>query len=167
MNMNEAVKEIKAANHLDGLAAMLKLVVNEGSSLGFLPPMSDAAAAEYWLGLTRENLLLLAVQVNGEIAGSVQLHLSPKQNGLHRAEIAKLMTHPAYRKRGIGRLLMEKAEQRAKEEGRSLLVLDAREGAPSNKLYHSLGYTAAGKIPNYAKSADGTLHTTVIFYKEI
>ena len=58
------------------------------------------------------------------------------------------MTHPNFRRNGIGRSLMRKAEERAKQENRSLLVLDTREGDPSNKLYKSLDYQEAGKYQN-------------------
>ena len=62
---------------------------------------------------------------------------------------------------------MEEAEEIAIVEGRSLLVLDTREGDPSNFLYTSLGYNEAGRIPYYAKSADGQLDSTVLYYKVI
>lgn len=90
-----------------------------------------------------------------------------KQNGKHRAEIAKLMTHPDFQRRGIGRVLMEEAEKLAKEKGISLLVLDTREGDVSNHLYSSLGFVEVGKIPNYARSTEGYLDTTVYYYKII
>nr|WP_188645914.1 hypothetical protein [Marinithermofilum abyssi] len=67
----------------------------------------------------------------------------------------------------VGRSLMQKAEERVKQEGRSLLVLDTREGDPSNHLYTSMGYIRAGRIPNYAKSANGELHATIFYYKQL
>jgi ribosomal protein S18 acetylase RimI-like enzyme len=76
-----------------------------------------------------------------------------------------MLAHPGYRRNGIGRLLMQRAEERAKQDGRSLLVLDTREGDPSNHLYTSLGYIRAGRIPNYAKSASGELDATIFYYK--
>jgi hypothetical protein len=60
---------------------------------------------------------------------------------------------------------MKAAEERARAESRSLLVLDTREGDPSNLLYTSLGYIEAGRIPGYARSANGELHTTLYYYK--
>ena len=112
-------------------------------------------------------MILFVAKINNRIVGTVQLHLSSKQNGRHRAEIAKLMSHNHYRRKGIGRLLMEAAEEQAKQEERTLLVLDTREGDPSNFLYSSMGYIEAGKIPNYAKSASGELHASVFYYKEL
>ena len=112
-------------------------------------------------------MILFVAKLQGEIVGSVQLHLCSKQNGGHRAEIAKLMTHTGYRRNGIGRSLMLEAEKRAKQEGRTLVVLDTREGDPSNSLYTSLGYIQAGRIPDYAKSANGEFHPTIFYYKNM
>lgn len=77
------------------------------------------------------------------------------------------MVHPHARRLGIARKLMDIAEKTAVQDGRSLIVLDTREGAPSNILYRSLGYLEAGRIPQYAKSANGQLHATVIYYKQL
>jgi ribosomal protein S18 acetylase RimI-like enzyme len=99
------------------------------------------------------------------LANTVQIER--KQNGGHRAEIAKLMTHPNFRRNGIGRALMEKVEACAKQHNRSLLVLDTREGDPSNHLYRSMDFVQAGRIPGYAKSASGELDATIFYYKSL
>ena len=62
---------------------------------------------------------------------------------------------------------MQKAIDRAKQEGRSLLVLDTREKDPSNLFYASLGFAEAGRIPEYAESADGRLDASVFYYKKL
>jgi ribosomal protein S18 acetylase RimI-like enzyme len=147
------------------LSSLLIQVVEDGASIGFLPPLNRSEANAYWESVESPEVILFAAHINGELAGSVQLHLCTKQNGRHRAEIAKLMTSPSYRRKGIGRLLMQAAEEQAKQEGRTLMVLDTREGDPSNLLYASMGYVEAGRIPGYAKSADGQLHATVFYYK--
>ncbi|NOU92432.1 GNAT family N-acetyltransferase [Paenibacillus sp. LMG 31456] len=163
--INEEIKSI--GEPLDELAALLIQVVENGASIGFLPPLTLSEAKQYWEHVLNPDVILFVAKINNQIVGSVQLHLSTKQNGGHRAEIAKLMTHPNYRRKGIGRSLMEMAEERAKQEGRTLLVLDTREGDPSNDLYISIGYIPAGRIPNYAKSASGELHATIYYYKNI
>ncbi|MCX7711718.1 MAG: GNAT family N-acetyltransferase [Clostridia bacterium] len=152
---------------LHQLSLLLVNVVNNGASIGFLPPLPMEVAEEYWRGVIHPDTILWVARMNGIIIGSVQLILCRKQNGSHRAEIAKLMVHTETRRNGIGRNLMEAAEGRAKNEGRSLLVLDTRAGDPSNLLYKSLGYIEAGRVPLYAKSADGRLHETVFYYKQI
>jgi ribosomal protein S18 acetylase RimI-like enzyme len=151
--------------HLDELSELLVKVVDDGASIGFLPPMRKQDAANYWKNVLSPDVILFVAKLNNHIVGSIQLHLSTKQNGSHRAEIAKLMTHPEYRRNGIGRLLMHRAEETAKQMERTLIVLDTREGDPSNKLYSSLGYIQAGRIPNYAKSANGELAATIFYYK--
>lgn len=151
--------------HIDELSKLLIKVVDDGASLGFLPPLRSSEAAEYWGNAPNCDVLLLIAKINNRIVGSVQVHLSTKQNGSHRAEIAKLMTHPDYRRKGIGSSLMKRAEEIAKQERRSLLVLDTREGDPSNNLYASMGYILGGRIPYYARSANGELHATNLYYK--
>ena len=153
--------------HMEELSELLIQVVEDGASVGFLPPLDLAEAMDYWEEVIHPDVLLWVAKNNNRIIGSVQLHLCSKSNGLHRAEIAKLMTHPHYRRLGVGRLLMERAEETARKKGRSLLVLDTREGDPSNFLYNSLGYREVGRIPYYAKSTNGKLDSTVFYYKLI
>lgn len=154
-------------DHREKLSELLMQVVEDGASVGFLPPLDRTEANHYWESVIQPEVILYIATVNEEIAGTIQLHLSGKENGKHRAEIAKLMTSPNFRRMGIGRALMEKAEERAKHENRSLIVLDTREGDPSNALYQSLNYIEVGRIPHFARSADGELHATVFYYKEL
>lgn len=150
---------------MDSLSSLLIAVVEDGASIGFLPPLSEQASIEYWKGVIAPDVRLWVAECNGEIVGTIQLQLSTKQNGMHRAEIAKLMVHPKARRLGIARRLIGTAEDTAVREGRSLIVLDTREGDPSNTLYRSLNYIEAGRIPQYAKSANGKLDATVLYYK--
>ncbi|MFY0758167.1 GNAT family N-acetyltransferase [Metabacillus dongyingensis] len=166
MSYEVEISELKTSEvHIEQLSDLLIKTVEGGASIGFLPPMSHSQATEYWENVLEPNVILLIAKVNHEIVGSVQLHLCAKQNGRHRADIAKLITHPDYRRKGIARLLMQKAEERAKQEKRSLLVLDTREGDVSNQLYISLGFTECGRIPFFAESAEGKLDTTIVYYK--
>lgn len=154
-------------SHINQLSELLVKVVEDGASIGFLPPIELLEANNYWEDLLKPEVILYIAQLNNEIVGCVQLHLCTKQNGSHRAEVAKLMAHPDYRRKGIGRFLMEKVEERAKQERRTLLVLDTREGDASNHLYKSIGFVEAGRIPHYAKSSNGDIHTTVFYYKSL
>ncbi|WP_067566284.1 GNAT family N-acetyltransferase [Ferroacidibacillus organovorans] len=155
------------AEDLNSLCSLLIAVVADGASIGFLPPLTRADARLYWEHLLEPSVRLWVALYDGEVVGTVQLHLSMKQNGAHRAEIAKLMVHPQRRRLGIARQLMDVAGRSAMEANRSLLVLDTRAGDPSNVLYRSLGFVEAGRIPQYALSADGQLDETVIYYRFI
>ncbi|WP_202077611.1 GNAT family N-acetyltransferase [Caldalkalibacillus salinus] len=167
--MNLLVEELKAINEseLIGLTELLKDVVEEGASIGFLHPISAPEAELYWKSVLSSDVLLWVARTNGRIVGTVQLHLDTKPNATHRAEIAKLMVHPELRGKGIGKQLMLSAEATAQRINRELIVLDTRLGDVSNLLYKKLGYTEAGQIPHFAKSSNGQLDGTVIYYKMI
>jgi hypothetical protein len=51
--------------------------------------------------------------------------------------------------------------------GRMLLIMDTRKGGEAEKMCQSLGYVRFGEVPGYAQSGDGSLHTTVFFYREL
>jgi acetyltransferase len=161
---SDTVREI-----LPELVALLRDAVNSGASIGFVLPITDEEATHYWEevveALRGPNRILLVAQAAEKIIGTVQLDLASRPNGSHRAEVAKLMVHTSYRKRGAGQALMNAIEQEARRMGRTTLILDTREGDPSERLYIKLGYTRAGTIPEYARSTDGSLHPTVFMYK--
>jgi acetyltransferase len=154
---------------IPSLAALLQNAVTNGASIGFLLPLSDQEAEVYWQEVAEAiqgpNRILLIAMEGKKIAGTVQLDLAGRANGSHRAEIIKLMVHTSFRQQGIAQALMNAIEQEAKLAGRTTLVLDTREGDVSEKLYTKLGYQRAGTIPEYARSTDGTLHTTLFMYK--
>ncbi|UVI28028.1 GNAT family N-acetyltransferase [Paenibacillus spongiae] len=149
------------------LAKLLIQAVEDGASLGFLSPLSDEDAMNYWEQVIAPGVLIWIAMKDQRIVGTIQLHLAMKPNSSHRAEVAKLMVHPGSRRNGIARLLMQSMEASARLEGRTLLILDTRSGDPSNLLYRSLGYIEAGRIPDYARSSSGELHETVLYYKQI
>lgn len=149
------------------LSKLIIDVVQDGASIGFLPPLAADTASAYWQEVPGPGVLLWAAMEGDTIIGTVQLHLVLKPNAPHRAELAKLMVHPDHRRKGIAGLLIETAEQAAAELGRTLIILDTREGDPSNLLYQSRGYVEAGKIPDYVISADGGMDATVIYYKKL
>jgi hypothetical protein len=62
---------------------------------------------------------------------------------------------------------MERAEQEALSEGKTLLVLDTVTGDAAERLYERLGWTRVGVIPNYALYPDGRLCDTTVFWKAL
>lgn len=153
------------------LTTLLIDCVASGASVGFLPPLTVSEGEQYWDGLEPDlrsgSRLLLVAVVEGRVAGAVQLALCTKKNGLHRAEVEKLMVYTEHRGSGIGRALMAEIEELAKRHHRTLLVLDTRTGDISSTLYRKCGYVEAGQIPNYASSASGRLDATSYFYKQL
>jgi acetyltransferase len=154
---------------LPELISLLQDAVASGASVGFLPPLSEEEACQYWRTvfheLTQGVHILLAARDAGHVVGSVQLAFGTRPNALHRAEVQKLFVLQSQRRRGTGRALMQALEQLAREHRRTLLVLDTRQGDAAEQLYRKLGYCEAGVIPAYAQSATGTFDSTVFFYK--
>lgn len=154
---------------LPKLSALLQDAVTHGASVGFLLPLSNKEALDYWQDVAKAiedpGRILLIAKADDELVGTVQLDMSARANGSHRAEVAKLMVHTSFRKQGIAQTLINAIEVEARSAGRTTLILDTREGDPSEALYTKLGYVRAGVIPEYAKSTDGKLHSTVFMYK--
>lgn len=169
MHQIERLSEEAARPLLPQLVALLQDSVHHGSSVGFLPPLTFEAAQDFWLETLMEvaqgKRILLVSREEGDVTGTVQLALAAKQNGLHRAEVQKLIVHTRFRNRGTARALMSAIEESAREAGRTLLVLDTEQGCPAEKLYEKCGYTRAGVIPQYALNAGGSMISTVVFYK--
>lgn len=157
--------------HLDELAAVLADCVDGGASVGYLAPFSPAQARAELEGMAAEvdrgRRLLLAAFDGGRVVGTVQVILALPPNQPHRGEIAKLLVHRSARRRGVARLLMERAESEASAEGKSLLVLDTVTGDPAERLYERLGWTRVGVIPGYALYPDGRPCDTTVFWKAV
>ncbi|RSK46178.1 GNAT family N-acetyltransferase [Hymenobacter perfusus] len=155
--------------HISALLELLRDAVDAEASVGFLPPLAAAEGQAFWEGVeaavAAETTLLLVAEEAGQLTGTVQLVLATKPNGLHRAEISKLLVHSRAQRRGIGRQLMLAVEELARQHGRSTVVLDTLQGAGSEQLYQRLGYTAAGAIPAFARVPGGELAATVVYYK--
>ena len=154
-------------DQVDELADILIAVVAQGASVGFLPPLAREEAEHYWSRALKPEVILLVAELDDHIVGTAQLELAARANGRHRAEVNKVLVHPGFQRQGIGRKLMTALEEVARREGRTLLHLDTREGDPSNQVYRALGWTEAGRIPKWARSAAGTLDATVFYFKEL
>jgi GNAT superfamily N-acetyltransferase len=156
---------------VDSLAAVLADCVAGGASVSFMAPFSPAQAREVFEGYAEEvergRRVLLAAFDDDRLVGTVQILLALPPNQPHRAEIAKLLVHRAARKRGVARLLMERAEVEARAEGKTLLVLDTVTGDDAERLYERLGFTKVGVIPGYALYPDGRPCDTTVFFKKI
>jgi len=155
---------------LPALCALLEDCVEGGASIGFLWPMSLGEADAYWRSCLApvtdgSKLLLVARDDVGGIIGTVQLVLAERANSRHRAEVSKLMVLRSARNQGTGRALMLALEDEARRHGRTTLVLDTFLDGGAENLYRALGWTEAGRVPEYATWPGGTLGATVYYYK--
>ena len=153
----------------ESLESLLIDCVKSGASVGFIAPLQQYDAKQYWQQVETDLLAgsrkLLVFYVEKQIAGALQLSFCQKANGLHRADVEKLMVHSDFRQQGIGRQLLEFAEKFALENHRSLLVLDTRTNDVASYLYCQQGYIEVGKIPKFVTNEKNEFESTTIFYK--
>ncbi len=72
---------------------------------------------------------------------------------LDEAHIATIAVHPDFRKRGIGRKLMQFGMTDAFDEGARIYHLEVREGnLAAQKMYLDLDYEIVGRRPKYYKN---------------
>jgi GNAT superfamily N-acetyltransferase len=154
---------------LPELVALLQDAVQDGASIGFVQVPAQAEAESYWNGVFEAvqngSKLIWVARTENRVVGTVQLGLESRANGLHRAEVMKLLVHTSARRQGVGRALLERLEIKARSLGRTTLVLDTREGDPSNALYTTLGWVLVGAIPRYVTNPDGSCAATMVYYK--
>lgn len=159
-------------DHLMELAGLLNACVADGASVNFVLPHTVDDSLTFWSDkvhpiLKAGALILLIIKVDNRIAGSVQLDCDTPPNQPHRAEVAKLLVHPDFRRRGIARKLMVEIENYSKRLGRNLITLDTASDN-AEQLYLSLGYERAGIIPDYAKNPlEDKYDSTTIMFKAL
>ena len=101
------------------------------------------------------------------VVGTVQIQPSWAPNQPHRGDVAKLIVHRRARRRGIGRALMETLERTARAAGYTLLLLDTRKGDYPERTLFVDGWVRVGEVPDFAFNPDGTMCTTVFYYKRL
>ncbi|ACC73300.1 GNAT family N-acetyltransferase [Paraburkholderia phymatum] len=162
----------EAAQCIDGLADVLIDCVAGGASVSFMWPLQRTKAIAFWQSVTNavqrgERALLVAEDADGCIAGTVQLVLAQPENQPHRADIAKMLVHRRARRRGVAQQLMAAADAVARDEGKTVLVLDTVTGGDAERLYERAGWQRVGAVPDYALMPDGSFCGTTFYYKHL
>src|ERR1700722_3307302 len=167
----EVLDAAAAASAERRLADILCACVDAGASVSYLPPLGPAVAHTFWQRAATEvaagTRVLIAAWDDAVLVGTVMLELVLSPNQPHRAEVQKLLVHPSARRRGLARALMLRAEQEARQGGRTLLTLDTRARDAAENLYRAMGWREAGRIPGYALNADLTPCDTIFFWKHV
>lgn len=162
----------EAAACTEALADLLIDCVEGGASVSFMWPLPRERALAFWRGVAegvarRERALLIAEDRAGRVLGTVQLVMSLPDNQPHRADVAKMLVHRSARRRGIAQRLMAALDATARDEGKSVLVLDTVTGGDAERLYRRSGWQRVGDVPKYALMPDGALCGTTFFYKHL
>ncbi|TCT05307.1 GNAT family N-acetyltransferase [Paralcaligenes ureilyticus] len=166
------VRASEVVGYVDALSDVLIDCVEGGASVSFMLPLPREKAVAFWRsvaeGVARnERVLLIAEDHAGEVLGTVQMIVSQPDNQPHRADIAKMLVHRKARRRGIARRLMDAIDDVAREEGKTVLVLDTVTGGDAERLYQRAGWLRAGTVPKYALMPDGGFCATTFYYKHL
>ena len=164
------VRRIERATEaqIEALAAVLADCVEGGASVSFMHPLSRDKARAFWRGVADdaangERALFIAEDAAGHIVGTVHLVLAQPENQPHRADLSTMLVRRSARRNGLGEMLMQAAEQTARDSGKTLLVLDTASD-DAERLYQRRGWLRCGVIPGYALWPAGGLCDTVIYY---
>jgi GNAT superfamily N-acetyltransferase len=107
--------------------------------------------------LARSGQQLLIAEVDGHVVGWLHATISEYVEAEACVVICGLVVDRSYRRKGIGRMLIERAEEWAKEQGCSVVRLwSSAPRAASHRFYEQLGYTNIKTQYSFAKSLDPT-----------
>lgn len=162
----------EAAAAVEALADVLVDCVEGGASVSFMLPLARDKALAFWRGVADgvargERALLVAEDGAGKIVGTVQLVTAMPDNQPHRADVAKMLVHRRARRAGVGNQLLAALDALAREEGKTVLVLDTVTGGDAERLYERAGWQRAGVVPKFALMPDGAFCATTFFYKHV
>lgn len=162
----------EAAACIPALAKVLVDCVEGGASVSFMLPLSMEKAQDFWRGVAGDvargaRALLVAEDAAGHIVGTVQLVLAQPDNQPHRADVAKMLVHRRARRHGLAQQLLDAADAVARDEGKTVLVLDTVTGGDAERLYARAGWQRVGTVPHYALMPDGSPCGTTFFYKHV
>lgn len=96
---------------------------------------------------------LIVAELDGQLAGTVTLYLNAGDSSQQRwpkgwAGVRLLAVHPAYRRRGIGRALMEECVLRCHNQGVAAIGLHNTEMMDvARRMYENMGFV---RVPEYA-----------------
>nr|WP_093443175.1 GNAT family N-acetyltransferase [Variovorax sp. 770b2] len=152
---------------VQALAELLIDCVEGGASVSFMLPITRERALAFWRkvtdGVARGERVLLVAEDDEGLLGTVQVVLDQPENQPHRAEVSKMLVFRRARRRGIGALLMQAAEDAARAHRKTLLVLDTS-SAEAERLYARMGWQRVGVIPGFALLPEGEPCSTTFFY---
>jgi ribosomal protein S18 acetylase RimI-like enzyme len=168
----EAVDPAAYDAAIEGLGALLKDAIDGGASVNFVAGVTHEQTEGWWAargarGGAGPSRGFVARADDGRIVGSTLIERSVNPNSPHRAEIGKVIVHRSARRQGLAKALMTAAEDRARAEGRWMLILDTVTGSAAASLYESLGWVTVGTIPAYALNTEGVPEAATYYYKDL
>lgn len=99
---------------------------------------------------------------HAEIAG-----FALSRQGYDEEELLLFAVRPKYRRRGLGRRLLDAMFSQARRHGSKRMLLEMREGNPAGLLYVSCGFEAIGQRRDYYRTPDGNRLNGITFALEL
>lgn len=105
---------------------------------------------------------LLIARIGPDPAGFALL-----RNILGEAELLLIAVRKGYRRYGVGRALLDRAIEDARQEGVETLHLEVRDGNPALALYRSLGFVQVGSRRGYYRGRSGKVFDALTFRRHL
>ncbi len=139
---------------LNDLCDATDAAIRDGGGFGWLTPPPRETLEAFWRGvMIMPERDLFVGRLDGTIGGTAQLH-RPTKNNEAQGFACNLTTNfvaPWARGHGLSRMLVELAEDHARNLGFRVLNLDVRETQlAAIRVYEALGYVRFGSHPYYA-----------------
>jgi GNAT superfamily N-acetyltransferase len=145
-------------------------VTNGGGAVGFpFPPVTswevEPVADQMIASLDPRLSRLLFAEVDGVLAGWLNVRRESKPVVTHWGTVNSVQTHPLFRGRGIGAGLMSCVRRIAREEmGLEQLHLAARAGMGLEEFYGRLGWQEIGRWPRALRLGPGDDRDEVLMF---
>ena len=132
-------------SHVPRLGKILIDAVDSAAGVSFMAPLSSEVAEDYWRrqlpDISAGTTVQFVVEENNVIAGTVLLIKAWAPNQPHRCDVAKLLVHRDFRRKGVGTLLMQALERRASGQSLKDAVL---QNGPYQGLQQSIQFDRFG-----------------------
>nr|WP_295741430.1 GNAT family N-acetyltransferase [uncultured Acidocella sp.] len=155
---------------IHALAEAATAAVLDGGGFGWVKPPTAASVVQYYRGvpLVPERELIVG-RMDGVIYGAAQLQKPSRNNEAQSfaVQLMHLFVAPYARGHGLARMILRKAEERARALGFHVINLDVRASQTSAiALYEAEGYQRWGTHPVYAR-VKGQIIQGHYFYKAL
>jgi len=144
---------------------ILESVIREGLTYPLPRDMSAAEAADYWFAPGNH---VFAAEADRAIIGSYYLRANQRGGGEHVAN-AGFMTAPGARGRGVARTMAMHALAKAAELGFEAMQFNfvISTNARAVGLWHSLGFTTVGVLPEAFEQPDGKRVDVFVMFRKL
>lgn len=172
MTTSFSLRTLSRADILENLSPLSDILadcVNGGASVSFMLPFSLQTARTFWLRIAESVAGRGAPRAGGRTCRADCRHGTAGHRSTGKSASSrrrgKTFGSPKCAAAGLANALMNYLEQLAREQGKSVLVLDTATGSGAERFYVQCGWEKAGEIPRYALMPDGTMTATSLFYK--